>query len=84
MGGGAVAPIGNTETIKKPKVNLTFEINEMDGGELKNIPLTIKNGIQKECFVKIKTKYSPQIDFDGNLETKLISAITMLRKAKTL
>jgi hypothetical protein len=67
--GGAGAPTINTETIKKPKVYLTFEINEMDG-ELKNIPLTTKNGIQKECFLKIKTKYSEKIDFDGNLETK--------------
>ena len=67
MGGGG-APTVNTETVKKPKVNLIFEINEMDG-ELKTIPLTTKNGIQKECFLKIKTKFSEKIDFDGNLET---------------
>ena len=67
MGGGG-APTINTETVKKPKVNIIFEINEMDG-ELKTIPLTTKNGIQKECFLKIKTKFSEKIDFDGNLET---------------
>lgn len=66
--GGGAAPSLNTEIAKKPKVNLNFEINEMDG-ELKTIPLTTKNGIQKECFSKIKTKYSEKIDFDGNLET---------------
>lgn len=67
FGGGGSATL-NTETVKKPKVNLDFEINEMDG-ELKTIPLTTKNGIQKECFLKIKTKFSEKIDFDGNLET---------------
>ena len=66
--GGGGAPSLNTEIAKKPKVNMNFEINEMDG-ELKNIPLTTKNGIQKECFSKIKIKYSEKIDFDGNLET---------------
>jgi len=67
FGGGGSATL-NTETVKKPKVNLNFEINEMDG-ELKNIPLTTKTGIQKACFSKIKSKYSEKIDFDGNLET---------------
>ena len=67
MGGGG-APTVNTETVKKPKVYLNFDINEMDG-ELKTIPLATKNGIQKECFLKIKTKFSEKIDFDGNLET---------------